>query len=942
MTDFFISYTGVDRFWAEWIAWQLEAAGYTTVIQAWDFRPGANFALAMQHAAAESERTIAVLSPAYLQSGFTAAEWAAAFAKDPTGRQGLLLPVRIQDCELRGLLPQIVYIDLVGLEAEAARERLLAGVLRQRTKPTRAPVFPGHSPHSVTAPPLFPGAIPQNIPLNLAQVGSASKFSSKLEEFFEEYLITETGLPTVPFGGRDADVALLDAWLDDATAPPRYLLTAPAGRGKSALLVRWLQHLREQGRVGRDAPAPWQLVFVPISIRFETHRPDIFYEAIASRFAEILGQELPPTPTDKGLYYADHCRTLASTAVAEGRRILIVLDGIDEALGEQFDARWFPRNPGASLRLVLSARWQAGDLDSLGWKTRLTWERGVRVQSRELPVLAREGVQDLLIKMGAPIDVLAARPDIVDRLHILSEGEPLVLRYYAEDIWSRGEAAPHLTIDDLRQIQPGLGAYFARWLNDQERLWRGTDNSIDRRRVDMLLAILACAHGRLTGTALRALLTERGEAVEDSRFLAQLKPIRRFVIGLERPEAETAGYILSHPKLGIYLREEHFDPEYIQATQTAFVRWGRKTAEGLNDGVLRPECTPAYLLQYHTQHLQDAAAPAEAFLELVEQGWLRAWETFEGGYRGFSRDVYLAYKALSRAHAIDQHRFAQRLRCQLVLGSIHSISANTPWQFLVAACKKGILTYRQAAYWLEFKPSSQREVALSELVPHLPGEVLFEVLTTARAIANSAARARILGELAPSLPGALGAEVLTEALTTARAIADSEARARILGELMPWSPGALGEVEHFAQQRQDLIRRAWPLLHHIVAEVLTEVLTSVRAIEPNEARARVLGRLALRLPGALGAEVLTEALMETRAIADTEARVRVLGELAPQLSGNLLQEGFEKLLDVLPKCRRDVSLFAVSSFFPFLEECQGPKGLDEVRHAIIDTARWFP
>ena len=103
MTDFFISYTHVDCTWAEWIAWQLEATGYTTVIQAWDFRPGSNFVVDMQHAAAGSERTIAVLSPAYLesylQSGFTAAEWSAAFARDPTGSQHLLLPVRIHDCE---------------------------------------------------------------------------------------------------------------------------------------------------------------------------------------------------------------------------------------------------------------------------------------------------------------------------------------------------------------------------------------------------------------------------------------------------------------------------------------------------------------------------------------------------------------------------------------------------------------------------------------------------------------------------------------------------------------------------------------------------------------------------------------------------------------------------------------------------------------------------
>ena len=37
--DFFISYTAADRAWAEWIAWQLEGAGYDVVLQAWDVAP---------------------------------------------------------------------------------------------------------------------------------------------------------------------------------------------------------------------------------------------------------------------------------------------------------------------------------------------------------------------------------------------------------------------------------------------------------------------------------------------------------------------------------------------------------------------------------------------------------------------------------------------------------------------------------------------------------------------------------------------------------------------------------------------------------------------------------------------------------------------------------------------------------------------------------------
>ncbi len=51
--DFFVSYTSADRAWAEWIAWQLEKAGYRVLIQAWDFVPGAHWMTRMTDAARE-------------------------------------------------------------------------------------------------------------------------------------------------------------------------------------------------------------------------------------------------------------------------------------------------------------------------------------------------------------------------------------------------------------------------------------------------------------------------------------------------------------------------------------------------------------------------------------------------------------------------------------------------------------------------------------------------------------------------------------------------------------------------------------------------------------------------------------------------------------------------------------------------------------------------
>ncbi len=102
--DFFISYTGADRRWAEWIAWVLEEAGHSIIIQAWDFRPGGNFVLDMDHAAKEAERTIAVLSDEYLKAAFPHPEWAAAFAPPAAGRAHLphaLHPPNGGGCGLR-------------------------------------------------------------------------------------------------------------------------------------------------------------------------------------------------------------------------------------------------------------------------------------------------------------------------------------------------------------------------------------------------------------------------------------------------------------------------------------------------------------------------------------------------------------------------------------------------------------------------------------------------------------------------------------------------------------------------------------------------------------------------------------------------------------------------------------------------------------------------
>ncbi|RYF58719.1 MAG: toll/interleukin-1 receptor domain-containing protein, partial [Comamonadaceae bacterium] len=168
--DFFISYTAADQQWAEWIAWQLEEAGYSVILQAWDFAPGAHFVEEMHRATQATKRTIAVLSRAYASSSPAAAEWQEAWRGDPLGAERQLLVLRVEECERPGLLAQIVSVDLFGADTETARARLLATAQSGRRKPPIPPGFPGKEAPANEPP--FPGRlIPGSMAAAMAAAG---------------------------------------------------------------------------------------------------------------------------------------------------------------------------------------------------------------------------------------------------------------------------------------------------------------------------------------------------------------------------------------------------------------------------------------------------------------------------------------------------------------------------------------------------------------------------------------------------------------------------------------------------------------------------------------------------------------------------------------------------------------------------------------------------
>lgn len=503
MTDFFISYTRADRDWAVWIAWVLEEKGYTILIQDWDFRPGGNFVLDMQKAAAEAERTVAILSPDYLESRFTAPEWAAAFAKDPTGEKGILLPVRVREVELAGLLPQVVYIDLVGLDPDTSRVRLLAGVKRERAKPATPPPFPGPS----GSPPPFPGSLQQNptpaLPLDrIPEPG---------------HLPAGSRMPFAPnplFVGRQEDLRTLARQLrageTSAVGPVEIAAaTGLGGIGKTQLAAEFVH------RYGRslDGGVFWMSFADPAAVPAEV---------------AACGTRLDLHPSYSALPLDQQVRLVEEAWTRPVPRLL-VFDNCEE---EDLLDRWRPRTGGA--RVLVTSR-------------RQHWDRSLGVETVQISTLPRPASLELLRKFRP--DLPAEDPALAGLAAELGD-LPLALHLagsFLERYAAAPDGQPAAYLEALRQggllQHPSLQGKFANLspTSHEAHVGRTFALSLEKLKPDdetdaLALALLARAAWFAPGEPIpRDLLLKTVDLEASARLLAEDALARLTALGLLEP-----------------------------------------------------------------------------------------------------------------------------------------------------------------------------------------------------------------------------------------------------------------------------------------------------------------------------------------------------------------------------------------------------------------------
>ncbi|MCL4860872.1 MAG: TIR domain-containing protein [Caldilineaceae bacterium] len=132
--DVFISYSSQDQAWVRGeLLTRLEEAGLKVCIDFRDFEVGEPSISAMERAILTSRKTLLVLTPAYLESGWTEFEYLLLQPLDPANRQRRLIPLVRKPCAIP---PRIAYLTSVDFTAPDDRSwRRLIGALRDQASP---------------------------------------------------------------------------------------------------------------------------------------------------------------------------------------------------------------------------------------------------------------------------------------------------------------------------------------------------------------------------------------------------------------------------------------------------------------------------------------------------------------------------------------------------------------------------------------------------------------------------------------------------------------------------------------------------------------------------------------------------------------------------------------------------------------------------------------
>jgi hypothetical protein len=597
----------------------------------------------------------------------------------------------------------------------------------------------------------------------------------QLSDYLDEYL--GKGEVKIPFGGRQSELSELFSWLEDNKRKSYYLLASPSGRGKSALITRWISNIVVKGE--------WRVVFLPISIRFSTSSPLNYFKILANRLEQAFDDPVTVDPNATTDIWLNICyRYLNTYSIKNKKKIIIVIDGLDESSDQDWRI-WrglFPKHtPG--LPVVISARYIHDDNSPLGWKNRLGLSNDSVIQ--ELGTIKINGVKEILYSLGDVMAELTESRSFQNDLYSLTQGDPLLLRFYISDFYEKmideGVVDTHSTTDKFRSIvvkaKPELSGYFELWWDDQITSWREQGKDVYSVQIQFLelLRVLSIAKGPLFGDDLEYLLSS--EISDFSVINLLIKETPRIIIG-----RASTGITLCHPKFRNYfVNEDQISRKKLRILQERFISYGQIILEKLERKQLYPHEVSPYLLNHFRDHLLEGYkigfVSVDQIFQLRNRGWMEAHDRVIGSPSSFLEDVSLIWKTVTK---IEGNAILWQLWCSLVFSSVYSLSNNLSSELIksflsIEIGEEKFFSVNQVISYLQLINDNKRktEIILAVLETQINNDdkqkIIQIALDTQKTLVGKP-RVDFLLKLSRFLPKREASSVVNEALTIAKTL----------------------------------------------------------------------------------------------------------------------------------------------------------------------------
>lgn len=715
------------------------------------------------------------------------------------------------------------------------------------------------------------------------------------------------------FTGREWLIASIDAFIA-ANSCGYVLIEAEAGMGKTALAA-WLAKTRgypshfSRYSDGRSA---------------QTALRNLSAQVIRDTGLGLNGSDgMVPHWAQTPSGFESLLTAAAALASEQGRHLVVVADGLDEAHGTgdglpfglpmllppgvyvvgTYRTGHSPRRPETPFTTLRISRDDYRNMaDILAYLERATRE---------------EPLADRLARAGQDASGFART------LAAASGGIWVYLRYVLEE-FRGGLRRPDAVLD----LPSGLLDYYA----DQFRRWQA--DPLWDRELRPLVALLGVAREPLTVTTLarlvglepgrvrhhcdrtfRALLSTTPGAIPGTRYEiyhASLRDLLR--TGNDYlPAGDPAGRAYSLVALADELRDAALAAHDSVASSYLGIFGGLEAglpvlaadpgAAGIDD---------SYPLRHLAHHLEHAGRAAELARLLATESatrdkhavntWYSAHE-HAGTLHGYMEDLARArdISAAETSAAFASFRPAgpslgAEIRYALMAASIISRTSGIPTPLLKRLISSGHWTAaRGLDHARRLTDPAARARALAAIQDHTPpeqrGKVAAEAWEAWTCIADEASRAGSMAALAPCL----SAELLPSAIAAACDITDVHHRALALASLGPrlpaeLLPGALAAATAVAGE-MNVLGPLTSLIPHLPADLLNQVLDVAAALRYDQSRARLLSSLR-SLPSGL----VDRALAIAYSMSEDQYRAEALTSLAAGLAADRQEDAVAQAL----------------------------------------------